>query len=174
MADERGVCFGLRCGASRHGDAGSSFGRCAIGLLGLSRQAAWRGEIQHGRYWPVGLLLAGVSFTGKFANQRGYPPRLAHCCHKSQSSQSSRHAIIAHAANSELSNKGQGSRLGSHEWNNLVRRACKIVRGPSPPPQSRRAPVIYNPRISASGFSCVSPRSACCQDDGFLPACSGA
>src|SRR3954470_4242156 len=57
MADARGgFRFGLRCDSSLHGDAREPFGRRSLGLRGLSRQAARRRDLQHGRYRPVGLF----------------------------------------------------------------------------------------------------------------------
>src|SRR4051812_6732884 len=57
MADERsGFRFGLKCDSSLYGDACDSFGRRSLGLRGLSRQAARRRDLQHGRYRPVGLF----------------------------------------------------------------------------------------------------------------------
>src|SRR3982751_6519835 len=57
MADARGgFLFGLRCDSSLHGDARDPFARRSLGLCGLSRQAARRGDLQHGGYRPVGLF----------------------------------------------------------------------------------------------------------------------
>ena len=57
MASARGgFRFGLRCDSSPHGDARKPFGRRSLGLRGLSRQAARRGDLQHGGYRPVGLF----------------------------------------------------------------------------------------------------------------------
>src|SRR6195952_4208796 len=57
MAAARGgFRFGLRCDSSLHGDARHPFARRSLGLRGLSRQAARRGDLQHGGYRPIGLF----------------------------------------------------------------------------------------------------------------------